>query len=203
MHTWSPLQYSSFIFFFFCSYSLFQYCEKMSYFNQQQAPPPPPPGIYLYLFPFSPQNSNAEARVFIHAVLYIYEQLAILMNWLVDLRAVYPPPGQYAYAAVPAYVVPPPAGYPPKDGVAAGYPQQVGPMQTKERGHDGFWKGWWEKELGLLHFLLQTVGLSSVVWLMFINLFCFCSCAALCCCCLLETCFWDYNLRVESLLLVH
>ncbi|KAK1279665.1 hypothetical protein QJS04_geneDACA023466 [Acorus gramineus] len=38
-----------------------------------------------------------------------------------------------------AYVAPPPAGYPMKDGEA--YPQQAAPVETKSRG-DGFWKGW-------------------------------------------------------------
>ncbi|KAK1303978.1 hypothetical protein QJS10_CPB11g01665 [Acorus calamus] len=53
----------------------------------------------------------------------------------------YPPPGQgYPAGGYPqqAYVAPPPAGYPMKDGEA--YPQQAAPVETKSRG-DGFWKG--------------------------------------------------------------
>ncbi|KAK4771238.1 hypothetical protein SAY87_031770 [Trapa incisa] len=36
------------------------------------------------------------------------------------------------------YVVPPPVGYPTRDGQQL--PQQTGPVETKSRG-DGFWKG--------------------------------------------------------------
>ncbi|KAK1279630.1 hypothetical protein QJS04_geneDACA022960 [Acorus gramineus] len=53
----------------------------------------------------------------------------------------YPPPGQgHPAEGYPqqAYVAPPPAGYPMKDGEA--YPQQAAPVETKSRG-DGFWKG--------------------------------------------------------------
>ncbi|XP_078433339.1 protein CYSTEINE-RICH TRANSMEMBRANE MODULE 4-like [Wolffia australiana] len=48
--------------------------------------------------------------------------------------AVYPPPPAEAY---PAYVAPPPAGYPTKDQVQ--YSSTV-PAETRSRG-DGFWKG--------------------------------------------------------------
>ncbi|THU44171.1 hypothetical protein C4D60_Mb02t04600 [Musa balbisiana] len=47
----------------------------------------------------------------------------------------YPPPGQ---SYPPAYVAPPPVGYPTGDGGAVNS-QQV-PVETKSRG-DGFWKG--------------------------------------------------------------
>ncbi|XP_010276158.1 PREDICTED: cysteine-rich and transmembrane domain-containing protein A-like [Nelumbo nucifera] len=49
----------------------------------------------------------------------------------------YPPPAEgYPYQG--PYVVPPPAGYPMKDG--HGYPQSASQVETKDRG-DGFWKG--------------------------------------------------------------
>ncbi|KAI4323176.1 hypothetical protein L6164_022803 [Bauhinia variegata] len=69
----------------------------------------------------------------------------------------------YPPAPAPRYVIalPPPMGYPTKDGPAGyGYPQQQSvpqaqAQQTTTRG-DGFWKG---------------------------------CCAALCCCCVLDCCF--------------
>lgn len=49
----------------------------------------------------------------------------------------YPPTGQ-----AEAYTMPPPIGYPMRDG-AAYPPQQSAPVETKSRGDDdGFWKGW-------------------------------------------------------------
>ncbi|EAZ41862.1 cysteine-rich and transmembrane domain-containing protein WIH2 [Oryza sativa Japonica Group] len=71
--------------------------------------------------------------------------------------------GQQQQQAYPAYVAPPPAGYPTKDGPQEQYPAGAGAGETTSRGHhhhhhhgDGFWKG---------------------------------CCAALCCCCLLDMCF--------------
>jgi hypothetical protein len=46
----------------------------------------------------------------------------------------YPPPGQEAYPP-PAYGAPPPVG--------ANYQQAPQPQDTKDRGGDGFWKGWY------------------------------------------------------------
>jgi hypothetical protein len=46
----------------------------------------------------------------------------------------YPPPGQEAYPP-PAYGAPPPVG--------ANYQQAPPPQDTKDRGGDGFWKGWY------------------------------------------------------------
>ncbi|KAK9285226.1 hypothetical protein L1049_024414 [Liquidambar formosana] len=53
-----------------------------------------------------------------------------------QLPVAYPPPATL-YSSGP-YVVPPPAGYPMKDG--HGYPQNAPPAETKSRG-EGFWEG--------------------------------------------------------------
>jgi hypothetical protein len=57
--------------------------------------------------------------------------------------------GQQQQQAYPAYVAPPPAGYPTKDGPQEQYPAGAGAGETTSRGHhhhhhhgDGFWKGW-------------------------------------------------------------
>lgn len=95
-----------------------------------------------------------------------------------EICAAYPPP-----PASTAYVAPPPAGYPTKDGQ---YPQNPVPVETKSRG-DGFWKGWYVT-LCRPDFANNTEFYISN--LKFLNsLFMLCSCAALCCCCMLDACF--------------
>ncbi|KAL7185463.1 hypothetical protein ACSBR2_027413 [Camellia fascicularis] len=76
----------------------------------------------------------------------------------------YPAPSSTAAAAEGPYVVPPPVGYPMKDGQSQQpHNNQPLPYKTQSRG-DGFWKGWSVLSLSLsLPHLLDKDNHSPII----------------------------------------